>query len=126
LTPKVLESAAILYIKVSWEESFRKNRARYNPVKPDSILEHGIEDDKMEKLYRYDDWFSLDGNNPEFIPISSYQVPSAVFDNEDDYTSEKGHILGPKLEYVLDILWQRFLSIHPPPKTYSAPGENSK
>ena len=49
LSEKVLKNMAVLYIDVPWEESLRKNRRRFNPDKPDSILEHGLPDQKMEK-----------------------------------------------------------------------------
>ena len=44
------------YIHVPWPESLRKNRRRYNPDRPDSILQHSLEDKKMEKLYKESDW----------------------------------------------------------------------
>ena len=40
LSPKILKELAVLYVEVPWEESLRKNRKRFNPDKPDSILEH--------------------------------------------------------------------------------------
>jgi len=42
LSKTIAGRLAILYLDVSWEESLRKNRARFNPDKPDSILEHGL------------------------------------------------------------------------------------
>ena len=56
LSPQVLEHAAILYINVSYAESLRKNHARFNPDRPDSILQHGLSEEKMERLYRESDW----------------------------------------------------------------------
>ena len=56
LGKEVLSRAAILYVDVSWEESLRKNRKRKNPDKPYSILEHSLEDEKIETLYRGDDF----------------------------------------------------------------------
>ena len=50
LSRQILEKSAILYIDVSWEESVRKNKKRFNPEKPDSILEHSLSDEKMERL----------------------------------------------------------------------------
>lgn len=44
LSQEVTRRAAILYISVSYEESLRKNRRRFNPDRPDSILEHGLPD----------------------------------------------------------------------------------
>ena len=50
LSREILSRAAVLYIDVSWEESLRKNRKRANPDKPDSILEHSLPDQKLERL----------------------------------------------------------------------------
>ena len=60
---------SILFLQVSWEESLRKNRKRFNPEKPDSILEHGLSDEKMEKLYRENDWKEITAGSPETIHI---------------------------------------------------------
>jgi len=48
LSEDIANQLAILYINVSWEESLRKNRARFNPDRPDSILEHGLSDEKLK------------------------------------------------------------------------------
>ncbi len=47
-----LAHCAILYINVSWDQSLLKNRRRFNPDRPDSILEHGLSDEKLEFLYK--------------------------------------------------------------------------
>jgi len=51
LSGEILNLAACLYVDVTYEESLRKNRARFNPERPDSILEHGLPDEKLERLY---------------------------------------------------------------------------
>jgi len=56
LSRQIIEKAAVLYIDVPWEESLRKNRKRFNPEKPDSILEHSLADAKLERLYKETDW----------------------------------------------------------------------
>ena len=108
LTDEILEHLAILYINVSWEESLRKNQRRFNPDRPDSILEHGLPDKKLEKMYRETDWEAIIEGHPERIPIQGYDVPYAVFENEDDVTTGQGPVLGHRLEQVLDQLWQRY------------------
>jgi hypothetical protein len=95
---------AILYVNVSWEESLRKNKARFNPKKPDSILEHGLSDAKMESLYRYSDWDELRAGDPEFIMIQDLPVPYVVFENEDDVTSQGGEALSARLRESLSNL----------------------
>lgn len=108
LSDSILENLAILYIDVPWEESLRKNRRRFNPDRPDSILEHGLPDEKLEKLYRDTDWPDLIQDNPDYLPIKGYQIPYAVFDNADDVTTGQGAELGERLERVLQLLWSSY------------------
>ena len=90
LSDKILEQAGILYIDVPYEESLRKNRRRFNPDRPDSILEHGLPDSKLERLYQEVDWAEISAEHPEIIQIRDHQVPYAVFDNAADLTTEIG------------------------------------
>jgi hypothetical protein len=108
LSDEILVNLAILYVNVPWEESLRKNRARFNPKRPDSILEHGLPDEKLEKLYRETDWEELTENHPEKLPIKGHDVPYAVFENGDDVTTAQGDALGQRLETALNTLWQRY------------------
>lgn len=108
LSQEVVEQMAVLYLNVSWEESLRKNQARFNPDRPDSILEHGLPDEKMAVLYRESDWAEISAPDAEFLTIQGTQVPYAVFENEDDVTTARGAALGQRLEETLNILWQRY------------------
>lgn len=108
LSDRVLDRAAILYINVSFEESLRKNRRRFNPDRPDSILEHALPDEKMERLYRYTDWEDLTAGDPAFIPLRGRRVPYVVFENEDDVTTTGGTALGDRLEAALGQLWKLY------------------
>lgn len=110
LTEEILENLAIVYIDVPWEESLRKNRLRFNPDRPDSILEHGLPDEKLETLYRETDWDIISKEHPEIINIQGFEVPYAVFANEDDVTTSQGPALGARLEKVLGLLWSRYNS----------------
>ena len=101
----VAQRAAILYINVSYEESLRKNQRRFNPDRPDSILEHGLPDTKLEHLYGESDWEKVSAANPEFTTIRGWQVPYVVFENEDDVTTGRGEALGQRLEEALGRLW---------------------
>jgi hypothetical protein len=108
--PVMLQHGAILYIDVSWEESLRKNRARANPDRPDSILQHSLSDEKMARLYRDTDWPAFSAGDPAYITISGVRVSYAVFANEDDVTTGRSDALGARLEAALGILWQRHLA----------------
>ncbi len=106
LSPELLSRAAILYINVSYGESLRKNRRRFNPERPDSILEHGLSDEKMQQLYAGDDWPELTGGKSQgYLAVQGIQVPFVVFENEDDVTTPGGEALGQRLEGVLGVLW---------------------
>jgi hypothetical protein len=110
LSETILKKMAILYIDVPWEESLRKNRQRFNPERPDSILEHGLPDHKLEKMYRYTDWHELIQNHPSLINIKGIEVPYANFDNADDVTTAHVTELGMRLETTLLKLWVNYLS----------------
>ncbi len=107
LSEKVLRSAAVLYVDVTFEESLRKNRRRFNPERPDSILEHGLPDAKLEKMYQAVDWQEVSSTNAEYLTIKGIQVPYVVFENmpekTDDFTK-----LAPALEDILAKLWQLY------------------
>ena len=106
IEPEVLSRAAVLYIDVSYMESLRKNRRRFNPARAHSILEHGLPDEKMERLYRETDWHELAAPDPEYLHLQGVRVPYAVMPNEDDVTTGRGESLGLRLEETLDRLWR--------------------
>jgi len=108
LSREIAEKMAILYVNVSWEESLRKNRARFNPEKPDSILEHGLTDEKIEALYKHVDWDDIITDQSEFIDIQGISVPYIVFENEDDVTTAGGSLLTDRLENSLKKLFKRY------------------
>ncbi len=110
LSQEIVERLAIIYVNVSWEESLRKNRARFNPDRPDSILEHGLSDKKLEALYRDVDWDEVSAADPEFIEIQGIKVPYVVLENEDDVTTERGAALAERLEMTLGRLWKLYKS----------------
>jgi hypothetical protein len=108
LSPQMLPKMAVLYVDVTWEESLRKNRKRFNPEKPDSILEHGLEDWKLERLYKEVDWNEVSREDPQYLTIQNVRVPYAVFDNKDDVTTARGAALGERLEQTLQKLWELY------------------
>ncbi|NOX63631.1 MAG: hypothetical protein GXP42_17035 [Chloroflexi bacterium] len=107
-----LTRGAILYINVSWEESLRKNRRRFNPQRPDSILEHGLPDEKLERLYKEVDWEAFCAGDSEFVTVKGVRIPYVVFENEDDVTTARGPELGERLEETLARLWTIYARLH--------------
>jgi hypothetical protein len=115
LSREVLDQCALMYLNVSWKESLRKNRARFNPDKPDSILEHGLPDNKLEVLYKDDDFKELKTNvgSSEYFSIQDLNMPYVIFENEDDVTTNPGDELEKRLKQGLNTLWERYLKIYP-------------
>jgi hypothetical protein len=101
----VLQEAVSLYVNVSFEESLRKNHQRSNPDRPDSILEHGLPNEKLKTLYRLDDWALFSKSDPEYLHTGEFRVPYVVFQNEDDVTTPGGEPLYRRLQSCLDRLW---------------------
>lgn len=105
VSDQILRCAGVVYVRVPFEESLRKNRRRFNPHKPDSILEHSLTDEKMESLYRDDDWSTLASDDSGYLSLHGQRVPYVVFPNEDDVTSGMPDPLAVRLEDVLGNLW---------------------
>jgi hypothetical protein len=112
LSDDLLSRAAVLYIEVTYEESLRKNRRRYNPDRPDSILEHGLSDDKMERLYREDDFAAFSAGDPHYLSVRGLRVPYVVFENHDDVTTGKPGQLAGRLAARLGSLWELYRALH--------------
>jgi hypothetical protein len=110
LSEEIIEDASILYVDVSWEESLRKNRKRFNPEKPDSILEHSLPDEKLTRMYYETDWDELITQDTKFIKIGSRIVPYSIINNEDDVTSGKVQELDERLHISLEYLWHKYLN----------------
>ncbi len=106
LADDLLSRAAVLYVRVSFEESRRKNRRRFNPDRPDSILEHSLPDEKLTRLYRDDDWDTFSAGDPHYLTVRSIRVPYVVFENKDDITTNKPDLLVGRLQTLLGRLWE--------------------
>ncbi len=106
LADNLLRRASVVYVCVSFEESLRKNHRRFNPQRPDSILEHTVPDEKLTQLYCDDDWATFSAGDSHFLTIRSIRVPYVVFENEDDVTTGKPDLLAARLERALGQLWE--------------------
>ncbi len=106
LSEDILRVAGIVYIKVSYEESRRKNRRRSRKGLEDSILFHSLPDEKMEYYYKVNDWDRIAPGDEGSIDIKGQPVPYSVFPNEPEVTDNFTK-LGPALEKTLARLWKR-------------------
>ena len=103
---EILKRAALIYIKVSYEESVRKNRRRARKGQEDSILYHSLPDEKMDFYYRTNDWEKLSALDPNYIEVKGFKIPYAVFENEPEKTLDPV-LIGNELERTTKILWSR-------------------
>ena len=108
LSSEILAKSAILYLEVSWQESLRKNRARFNPNFPDSILEHSLPDEKLKNLYFECDFRDMSDGNSGQIHINNLNIPYVILDNENDLTSKQGKVLADQLNKKLSKLLKFF------------------
>ena len=104
LHEEILKRAALIYIKVSYEESVRKNRRRARKGEEHSILYHSLPDEKMEFYYKTNDWERLAAKDPKYIEVKGFKVPYAVFENEPEKTLDPT-LIGQELERVTKKLW---------------------
>ena len=102
LSPELLQRAAILYVSVSFEESWRRNLARYDEANRGGILTHSVPRDEMEDTYGTDDWFDLAPTEVGSIDVAGIHVPYATMSNEPE--SKDPSVLGPRYRRTLDQL----------------------
>ncbi len=100
----ILKRAAVIYIRVSYEESVRKNRRRAKKGEEHSILHHSLPDEKMEYYYKINDWDMLEAKDPQHIEVNGIKVPYAVFENEPEKTLDP-KLIGDELERITKKLW---------------------
>jgi len=105
LSDEMLGKAALMYIRVTYEESVRKNRRRARVGQEDSILYHSLPDAKMEAYYKINDWEQIEADNPDFIEVRGFRIPYAVFDNMPEKTLDP-ILIGQELERATARLWQ--------------------
>jgi hypothetical protein len=98
--PAILARAAILYINVSFEESYRRNNARYRQGQEESILFHKVPDRDMYGFFRDNDWARITGGAPDGrLALRGVQVPFVSMLNEPESTDPA--VLGPRYAAAL-------------------------
>ena len=104
LSDEILSKSALMYIKVPYEESVRKNRRRARPDQEDSILYHSLPDEKMEIYYKTNDWEQLTAKDPNFIEVKGHKIPYCAFENMPEKTMDPA-LIAPELQRVTEKLW---------------------
>jgi hypothetical protein len=107
LADDILAQAVTLYIDVSFEESMRRNKRRYNPEKYDSILQHAVPFKLMEMVYKESDWPEFTQKSPHFLSVRQHQIPYAILKNEPEITDDPAKI-ARELEAATGKLWNLY------------------
>jgi hypothetical protein len=109
LDPRLLHQGAVLYIQVSFEESWRRNLARYDEKRKSGILTHSVPRAEMERTYGEDDWGALTGGKPNgYIQVRGITIPFSTMFNEPESTDPR--VLDRRYGYALTTLktlWDR-------------------
>jgi hypothetical protein len=104
LSDEMLGKASLLYIRVDYEESVRKNHRRARKGEEDSILYHSLPDEKMEFYYRTNDWDRIEARDANFIEVRGHRIPYAVFENMPEKTLNP-ELIAAELERATSKLW---------------------
>ncbi len=105
----VLARAAILYIKVSFEESYRRNSARYKRGQEESILFHKVPDADMLGYFRENDWDDMTGGAADGrLALGGVRVPFVSMNNEPE--SADPTVLGERYGAALGRLRELVMS----------------
>ena len=110
LSPEILRRAAALYISVSFEESWRRNIARYDEKQQGGILTHSVPREEMESTYGTDDWDTLTNGATGLLHIGDIDIPYATMNNEPE--SKVPEVLSERYRTALGplyALWRRHL-----------------
>lgn len=87
LAQEILSRAAILFVYVTREESWRRNVARYEEEKKHSILAHMLPKETFNYFYSDHDWLDLTHNEPSgFVAVRGLKIPFVTMNNEPEST----------------------------------------
>lgn len=101
----ILQRAAIFFIEVSREESWRRNVARYQEKLKHSILAHMVPRETFDYFYDVNDWHDLTGGARfGWIEVSGTRVPFVTMNNEPESTDPV--VLEDRYGRALGRLWQ--------------------
>ena len=104
LHPDILQPAAILYIDVSREESWRRNVARYQEKLRHSILAHMVPRETYDHFYDVNDWTPLTGGRRAgWLAVDGVAVPFVTMNNEPESTDPA--VLEERYANALGQLW---------------------
>jgi hypothetical protein len=103
----VLKKSAIFFIDNSYEESIRRNNARFEESKKHSVLAHKVPDEEMESYYLINDWQQLTGGKQDgYLDINGISVPFVTVLNEPEVLDPK--LIEERFSPPLKKLWELY------------------
>ncbi len=106
--PEILKNAAVLYIDVTFEESYRRNNSRYRADAKESILWHKVPDEDMYGYFIENDWAKItDAKRSGSINIAGHRLAFVSMDNSPE--SKDPVVLGPRYHAALNTLWNEMM-----------------
>ena len=103
LSAEILKRAVILYVSVSFEESWRRNVARYDEKRRSGLLTHSVPRAEMETTYGIDNWFDIAPAPYGTISTNGIDVPYVTMNNEPE--SKDPQVLGPRYAAALNAVY---------------------
>lgn len=103
LRNEILGKGAVIFVKVSFEESLRRNNARYQEKLKHSVLAHKCPEEIMYRYYKDNDWDELTSSKSSgVIDMNGLKVPFVTMNNEPEL--KEGPELYTRYKTALDKL----------------------
>lgn len=85
LSEDILRRSVIVYVRVSFDESWRRNIARYEEKLRHSSLAHMAPRKVMETFYKVDDWEQVSGGKDSgYVDVKDIEIPFVTVLNEPE------------------------------------------
>lgn len=108
LDKNILKDTAIFYIDNTFEESVRRNNARFEEKKRYSILAHKTPDEVMEGYYNIQDWTTLTGGKKEgYLDMNGVKVPFVSVWNIPEV--KESELIEQRFAPPLKTLWKLYV-----------------
>lgn len=109
LSDDILKDAGILFIWTSFEESVRRNDARYQEKLKHSVLAHKVPEEDMRRFGEKTDWLELTKKEPHgYIQVRSNNVPFVTMNNEPELKPSPE--LKARYSQAMQELWRLYSS----------------
>lgn len=107
LKPEIYRNAAIFYIDVTRDESWRRNVSRYEEKKRHSILSHMVPKETYDYYYDKNDWRDFTGGRDDgFIEVHGMKIPFVSMNNQPELSP--GPEIAERYKTALDKLFELY------------------